>query len=273
CLLVSHYWCKLVVPILWHNPFHYWWRSSSRPVENVIENNWHLLRRTYIATLNEVEKEILHPYDRRYNPSQPLFQYSAYLENFSFADITKIIVEDDTLLATLIEKAGKTLLNLQIDKVSGKVVMSLSQFCPNISKFTLEYEVQNYSMFMDYLKGSSISQLVIKSYGISIDLLNGLARYVPSSLEEIYLCCHFKPDFLMIFLLDYSALSFNTLKTLCIKDLDGYSHEYLKVIERYSVYNAFKTIVIETMVCIDESSDLIQNIGKKGINVVLQEVF
>ncbi|CAG8507715.1 7525_t:CDS:1 [Acaulospora morrowiae] len=490
CLLVSRYWCKLVVPILWRNPFHYWWRSSSRPVENIIENNWHLLRRTYMATLNEVEKEILHPYDKRYNPSQPLFQYSSYLEKFSFADIAKIIVEcwkgrnksvnlfkkirierlgrimtaifqlvlrtsslreieifdyygvrndkqftydilnvisfssyqpifsqlrnltihikqgpyikellrnssklctnlerleykieryidpktvdsfadiitaqsslkkfsmkiheivyqrrfishldsqkesltslslhhvnfstislnsiakfiklesmelhscywptkgscemfmqssiqlksltfdtfyfDDMLLPTLIEKGGKNLLNLYIDKVSEKVVMALSQFCPNISKFTLHHKIQDYNMFMIYLKVSRISQLVIKSYSISVELLSVLARYVPSSLEEIYLCCHFRPGFLAIFLIDYNDLSLNTLKTLRIKDLDGYSHEYLKVIERHVVYNALKTIVIETTVCVDKSSNLIQNIRKKGINIILQEVF
>ncbi|CAG8667462.1 17130_t:CDS:1 [Acaulospora morrowiae] len=488
CLLVSRYWCKLVVPILWRNPFHYWRSSSSRPGENRIENNWHLLRITYIATLNEVEKETLHQYDRRYNHSQPLFQYSSYLEKFSFADIAKIIVEgwkrrdksanlftkirierlgrimtaifqlvlrtgclreieildyydekftyvilnvisffsyqpifsqlrnltinirqgpylkellrnssklftnlerleykfettcsidprtvnsfadiitaqsnlkyfsmeihgidyqrrfmshldsqkesltslnlqfvnfsiislnsiakftkletmelhnciwitkgncemfmkspiqlksltfdthyfDDTLLATLIEKAGKNLLNLYIDKITEKVVMSLSQFCPNISKFTLCYKLQDYSMFMDYLKGSRISQLVINSCRVSIGSLNFLAKCVPSSLEEIYLCCHFRPEFLGKFLLDYSDLSFNTLRTLGIKDPYGYSYEYLKVIERHSVYNGLKTIVIETTVYIDESSDLIQNIIKKGINILLQELF
>ncbi|CAG8623266.1 3109_t:CDS:1, partial [Acaulospora morrowiae] len=72
-LFVSRYWCQLVVPILWRNPFYYWWRGSSQPERKRIEINWNSLYRTYIASLNEVEKEILHPYDRRYNHPQPLF--------------------------------------------------------------------------------------------------------------------------------------------------------------------------------------------------------
>ncbi|CAG8625247.1 3180_t:CDS:2, partial [Acaulospora morrowiae] len=178
--------------------------------------------------------------------------------------------EDDTLLATFIEKAGKNLLNLHIDKVSEEVVTPLSQFCPNIFKFSLFYKLQDCSIFMDYLKGSKISQLIIKSHCRSDELFIALGKHVPSSLEKLYLHCHFRPEGLGKFLLNYSKSSLNTLETLYIKYIDGHFLDYLKVIEHYAEYNALKTVMIETTVDIDEMSGLIQNIRKKGINILFQ---
>ncbi|CAG8470835.1 18105_t:CDS:1 [Acaulospora morrowiae] len=92
CLFVNRFWCKLVVPILWRRPFRQWCNSFQR-VEKRIESNWNSLCRTYIAALNEVEKEILTPFDKRHDFPQPLFQYSSYLEKFSFSAISGIIME------------------------------------------------------------------------------------------------------------------------------------------------------------------------------------
>ncbi|CAG8711888.1 15702_t:CDS:1, partial [Acaulospora morrowiae] len=175
---------------------------------------------------------------------------------------------NDTLLATFIEKAGKNLLNLHTDRVSEKLMTPLSRFCPNISKFSLLDMWQDCSIFMDYLKGSNISQLIIKSHCRSDELLIALGKHVPSSLEKLYLHCHFRPECLGKFLLDYSKSSLNTLETLYIKYIDGHSLDYLKVIEHYAQYNALKTVVIETTVDMYEASGLIQKIKNKGINIL-----
>ncbi|CAG8770184.1 15697_t:CDS:1, partial [Acaulospora morrowiae] len=183
---------------------------------------------------------------------------------------SKNTIGDNTFLAALIEKAGKSLLNMCTDEVSEKIMMTLSQFCPNISKFTLFYE-NDYKMFLYYLKGSKISQLVIKSHISSDELLNVLGKYVPSSLEKIFLCCNFIPEYLRKFLLDYSILSLNTLEALYIKDIEDHTYDYLKAIEDCIMCNSLKAIVLEFLVYTDEELDLVQNIRKKGINLILQE--
>ncbi|CAG8470857.1 18106_t:CDS:1 [Acaulospora morrowiae] len=486
CLFVNRFWCKLVVPILWRRPFRQWCNSFQR-VEKRIESNWNSLCRTYIAALNEVEKEILTPFDKRHDFPQPLFQYSSYLEKFSFSAISGIIMEgwkindmwinlfqdetikrlrrmmtailqlvlrtshlreieildyystqlpffynvlngipfssyqfgfsqlrsltihiksstnhkellsnlsksctniqsleykieryvgsetidaladiittqsnlktfslniqnfvydqgrlinylhsqkesltslslqsinlsnvdlnkiaeytkletmeicncywnmngsyeiflrspiqlksltfsknsfgDNTFLAALIKKADKNLLNLCTDEVPEKIMKYLFQFCPNISKFTLFYK-NDWKMFLHYLKGSRISRLVIKSHISSNKLLNILGTYVPSSLEELYLRCNFTPDYLRNFLLDYSISSSDTLETLYIKDIEDHSYGYLKAIEDCIACNSLKTIVLESLVYTDEKLDFVQNIRKKGINIILQE--
>ncbi|CAG8730748.1 13731_t:CDS:2, partial [Acaulospora morrowiae] len=150
---------------------------------------------------------------------------------------------EDTFLAALIEKAGKNLMNLYTDEVSEKIIKSLSQFCPNISKFTLFYKEKNSSIFMNYLKGSRISQLVIKSCCSSNKLLSVLGKYVPSSLEQIYFYCDFGSDIM------------------------GRSHNYLNVINYCTTYSLLKTVVIASTIDIDESLYAVQNIRKKGIKL------
>ncbi|CAG8683229.1 2064_t:CDS:1 [Acaulospora morrowiae] len=484
CLVVCQLWCKLVVPILWRRPFPRWRSSFQR-----VKNNWNSLNRTYIAALNEDEKEILHPFDKRFNFPRPFFQYTSYLEKFSFTNIAEIIMNgwkmrnkqidlfqnkhvkrlrrimtailqlvlrtsrlveiemfdyysiwqdrpffcdvlnvipffsyqlglsklrnltihfesstyykellrnlskscinlqrleykikrytdteimdtladiitaqsnleefwidvpdivddtvhvqerfmnrlysqkesltslslhyidftsinpnriaeytkletmeicncygatkdsyqvflqspvqlksltfdtnyfEDTFLAGLIEKAGKNLMNLYTDEVSEKIIMSLSQFCPNISKFTLLYKGKNCSMVMNYLKGSMISQLAIKSRCNSNKLLSVLGKYVPSSLEKIYFYCDFEAVYLGKFLKHVSYLEFDSLKTLYIEDIMGRSYNYLNVINGCTTYSFLKIVVIASTIDIDESSYVVQDIRKKGIKL------
>ncbi|CAG8550477.1 3241_t:CDS:1 [Acaulospora colombiana] len=88
CLFVSRTWCRQVVSILWRNPFrHKTFRPSPFFKQN---NNSYSLCTTYLSALNEEEKKILHPYDSRHNLPPPLFQYSSYLEKFSFENIEAI---------------------------------------------------------------------------------------------------------------------------------------------------------------------------------------
>ncbi|PKY42827.1 hypothetical protein RhiirA4_456705 [Rhizophagus irregularis] len=81
CLLVNRYWCKNIVPLLW-----------SRPFEALSTENRYKLIHTYLACLDREDYLNLSSSLQSYNIKiieirQPLFNYSMYLEEFSYKQL------------------------------------------------------------------------------------------------------------------------------------------------------------------------------------------
>ncbi|GBB99736.1 hypothetical protein RclHR1_03610012 [Rhizophagus clarus] len=72
CLLVNRLWCKIVVPLLWSNPFEYLKYQKH-------DHGWQLIR-TYLSCLPEEEKQIVNKWILQSDLRKPLFDYPIYLK-------------------------------------------------------------------------------------------------------------------------------------------------------------------------------------------------
>ncbi|CAG8585420.1 7214_t:CDS:1 [Acaulospora morrowiae] len=178
---------------------------------------------------------------------------------------------DENLIATLVEKAGKSLLNLSVDELSVEIVDALVKFCPKIEELTLFYEFQDLDAFLRYFKKSSINRFTIISDIMSdaTIILNVLGKHIPPNLETINICGYFDPESFEKFLSDYSHSPSTSLRNFFIKDFDGHSAKYLKALKDYARFkNTLKSVIIEPGLGItDEVLDVAQSIKELGIDV------
>jgi hypothetical protein len=73
CILVNRLWCKIVIPLLWSNPFEYLKCQKH-------DHGWQLIR-TYLTCLPDNEKTMVNKWILQADLRTPLFDYPMYLKS------------------------------------------------------------------------------------------------------------------------------------------------------------------------------------------------